>query len=71
MRRSNRSARVPPSTRLTTLLFLCQIAATLAMTGLIWFVQVVHNPLFARVGGEGWVAYAAALGPDPSPGSGW
>ncbi len=29
------------------------------MTGLIWFVQVVHYPLFARVGGD-FVAYQQA-----------
>jgi hypothetical protein len=26
-----------------------QLAATLFMTGLIWFVQIVHYPLFAKV----------------------
>ncbi|MGP1272450.1 MAG: hypothetical protein ACTS22_03880 [Phycisphaerales bacterium] len=30
------------------------------MTGLIWFVQVVHYPLMARVGDEMAVIYAAA-----------
>jgi hypothetical protein len=30
-------------------LFLAQYAATLFMTGLIWFVQIVHYPLFATV----------------------
>jgi len=30
-------------------LFLVQFAATLFMTGLIWFVQIVHYPLFATV----------------------
>jgi hypothetical protein len=30
-------------------LFLVQYAATLFMTGLIWFVQIVHYPLFATV----------------------
>ena len=35
-------------------------AATLYMTGLIWFVQVVHYPLMARVGGGGFAAYEAA-----------
>ncbi len=30
-------------------LFLAQYAAALFMTGLIWFVQIVHYPLFARV----------------------
>lgn len=32
-----------------TLLYL-HAGATLFMTGLIWFVQVVHYPLFLRVG---------------------
>lgn len=31
-------------------LFLLQVFCTAFMTGLIWFVQVVHYPLFARVG---------------------
>ncbi len=30
-------------------LFLAQTAATLFMTGLIWFVQIVHYPLFATI----------------------
>jgi len=32
-------------------------AATAYMTGLIWFVQVVHYPLFAAVGESGYAAY--------------
>ena len=32
------------------ILLALQVAATLAMFGLIWFVQVVHYPLFAKVG---------------------
>lgn len=32
-------------------------AATLFMTGVIWFVQVVHYPLFGRVGEAGFAAY--------------
>ena len=39
------------------LLFLLQVAATLFMTGLIWFVQVVHYPLFRYVGGAAFPAY--------------
>ncbi len=39
---------------------LLHLAATAFMTGLIWFVQVVHYPLFARVGREGFQAYEAA-----------
>jgi len=32
------------------LLFLAHLGSTLFMVGLIWFVQVVHYPLFAGVG---------------------
>ena len=42
-----------------TLIFLLNVAATLFMTGVIWFVQVVHYPLFAGVGAEGFAAYEA------------
>jgi hypothetical protein len=42
------------------LLFLANLAATLLMTGVIWIVQVVHYPLFALVGREGFPAYEAA-----------
>lgn len=38
---------------------LLNAAAALFMTGLIWFVQVVHYPLFAEVGSEGSATYAA------------
>lgn len=30
------------------------------MTGLIWFVQIVHYPLFARVDGTSWSGYHSA-----------
>ena len=33
-------------------------AATLYMTGVIWFVQIVHYPLFSRVGQPGSSEYA-------------
>jgi uncharacterized membrane protein len=36
---------------------LLQALATSAMTGLIWFVQSVHYPLFAAVGAEGYSVY--------------
>jgi hypothetical protein len=39
-------------------LLVVHLVATAVMTGLIWFVQVVHYPLFARVGAEASVAYA-------------
>lgn len=35
-------------------------AATWTMTGLIWFVQLVHYPLMAQVGREGWTDYEKA-----------
>lgn len=37
---------------------LIHLAATAMMCGLIWFVQVVHYPLFAAVGGDRRVSYA-------------
>lgn len=40
-----------------TELFVAQLAATLVMAGVIWFVQVVHYPLFAGVGEREFVAY--------------
>lgn len=38
-------------------LLLIQFTATAMMTGIIWFVQVVHYPLFARIPTEGFTAY--------------
>ena len=40
------------------LLLLAHAAATLFMVGVIWFVQVVHYPLFARVGTPDFSAYS-------------
>ncbi len=40
-------------------LLIC-LASTLFMTGLIWFVHVVHYPLFARVEPGAFPAYHAA-----------
>ena len=45
--------------QLLRLLFLVQLGTTLFMTGLIWFVQVVHYPLFAGVGGADFCRYEA------------
>ena len=39
---------------------LVHAAATWAMVGLIWFVQVVHYPLFASVGETGFARYENA-----------
>lgn len=36
---------------------LLHLAATLFMVGVIWFVQVVHYPLLARVGTSGFALY--------------
>ena len=33
------------------------LVATATMVGLIWFVQVVHYPLFAAVGSDGFAEY--------------
>lgn len=41
-------------------LLLLHAGATLAMTGLIWFVQIVHYPLLARVGAERFAEYEQA-----------
>ena len=41
------------------LLLLAHTAATLVMVGIIWFVQVVHYPLFARVGAASFATYSA------------
>ena len=42
---------------LTRAIFMAQFAATWFMTGLIWFVQVVHYPLLAHTGRERYVDY--------------
>ena len=39
--------------------FLVHFGATWALVGLIWFVQVVHYPLFAHVGGDAFPNYEA------------
>ena len=39
---------------------LANLAATFVMVGIIWFVQIVHYPLFALVGTTGFPAYSAA-----------
>ena len=41
-------------------LLLANAAATLFMVGVIWFVQIVHYPLFASVGGPGFAAYSGS-----------
>jgi len=41
------------------LILLIQIFATLFMVGLIWFVQIVHYPLYANVGREQFPEYEA------------
>lgn len=41
-------------------LFLLDLAAALYLWGVIWTIQVVHYPLFARVGADHWADYHAA-----------
>lgn len=41
-------------------LLLVHLAATLLMCGVIWTMQLVHYPLFARVGAAAFPAYEAA-----------
>lgn len=43
-------ATLPIFRAMGTWVVLIQLASTLFMTGLIWFVQIVHYPLFAAVG---------------------
>lgn len=40
------------------ILLIINAAATLFMTGLIWFVQIVHYPLFDSVGAQEFQTYA-------------
>lgn len=42
------------------LILLGHAAATLLMVGVIWMVQLVHYPLFDRVGADSFVRYQAA-----------
>lgn len=42
------------------LVFLINLGATLAMFGVILVIQIVHYPLFSRVGAENFRAYEAA-----------
>jgi hypothetical protein len=41
----------------STLLLALHLSVTAAMAGLIWFVQVVHYPLFSLVGRDEFVRY--------------
>jgi hypothetical protein len=38
-------------------ILLVNLLASAMMCGLVWFVQVVHYPLFARVGESSWTTY--------------
>lgn len=44
----------------THAVILAHLFATVTMFGVIWMVQLVHYPLFANVGTEGFTAYEAA-----------
>lgn len=43
------------------MILLLHTFSTIFMTGLIWFVQVVHYPLFAAVGREAAAPYSSTL----------
>lgn len=47
-------------TDIETTLLVVHLVATAGMMGLIWFVQLVHYPLFAAVGADHFVAYESA-----------
>lgn len=40
--------------------FFVYVASTWAMFGIIWFAQIVHYPLFSKVGKEGFTHYQDA-----------
>jgi hypothetical protein len=42
------------------IVLLVHLAATVFMVGVIWFVQIVHYPLFGRVGADGFAWYSTA-----------
>lgn len=52
---SRNSLRFPS---LFSLLWKVHLAATLAMAGIVWYVQLVQYPLFAQIPEEVWEAYA-------------
>lgn len=43
---------------MTDAVLIAHALSTTAMAGLIWFVQIVHYPMFARVGSESFSRYA-------------
>ena len=45
---------------LVTTILLVHAGSTCAMMGLIWFIQVVHYPLMARVGAQDYALYQHA-----------
>ena len=51
---------IDPMTNAESMLLAVHLAATAGMMGLIWFVQLVHYPLFAAVGPDHFVAYESA-----------
>jgi hypothetical protein len=46
-----------PMNTFMELVFLGQAGATLAMLGIVWFAQIVHYPLFAKVDPGSFVKY--------------
>ena len=50
----------PNDDSVTILVLLLHAGSTLMMTGLIWFVQIVHYPLMSRVGESSFAKYESA-----------
>lgn len=61
--RNNINEKLKPAGKMTidlpTLNLILHCGTTLMMTGIIWFVQVVHYPLFSEVGAAGFTVYEA------------
>lgn len=49
-----------PTQGATPWLVLAQLATTLPLAGLIWTIQLVHYPLFAKVGAASFASYHSA-----------
>ncbi|MBR9977472.1 MAG: hypothetical protein KFH87_05240 [Bacteroidetes bacterium] len=46
--------------KIDVVFFLLQVFCTFALTGIIWFMQIVHYPLMRKVGKGRFVVYARA-----------
>jgi len=60
VRSGQRAVACAAMTTYELVLLTVHLAVTASMVGLIWFVQVVHYPLFDLVGAEGFSPYESA-----------